>query len=854
MRTKYLLYSLFATATLTLASCDYNEDHFPGFDELTRPTDIGNDTLTFAASDYKAIANVKANIDLATSKDPEGETYLKALKAVGTNGYFTEDAPALWYMPAYLNQQYPYLDNNSKITIYYKEYVNLPEYLKDFNGITNYQLSTADYRSVWGESVSATYLTPSTVGQIPNILANAISNPKEGDMKLVNYVYSETEPSTGEGEIEEPITDIATIITSSVGTYTASGTIVGTYSRGFMLNDGTASILVYLNAPANYSVGDVVTITGTTSSYSGLYQFTQNSEITWIEHNKSFTYPTATTMNGAQMDAWTNNATVQYVSITGELSISNNYYNLLIDGAEHQGSISYPANGLVDAGLNGQEVTVTGYLIGYSNKYVNIMATSVVAAGTTSQYTPIGLIANASADTYQAKGTVVALYNRGFLLNDGTGSILVYLGSENGQKVGDVVTVEGSTSSHAGFMQFGNSAVVTTVSSSSFNYPAARVLSGTDMDAYLTAPYVAYITYEGTLSISGNYYNVEVDGAGTAIGSISYPLDGLVPSNLNGKKVIVTGYAIGVSSGKYVNTMATSVVEANTTNTKALLQTANISTRAAADVNASAVYRYNGSRWTTYSTKEAEIAVLQPKDYDLIGYSTIKYPGETLPIYLKQAYPYAKADDIVAVVYTNDDGNIVATEFIYDGATWTETTIAQDATIVFVKTNGDWVEAKVYYSSTLLNGESGGFTIQDIALDGLERVWSLEPSYGWKASGYLSSNKTTESWLVSPEIDLSKAIAPALKFDVCINFLKAKTVDDYFRVKISTDYSGDVTTATWDNLTIPEWPTGDSYDFMTIENIDLSTYVGQKIYLSFQYLSDTETAVTAEVKNLSIQE
>ena len=33
MRTKHLLYSLFATAALTVAGCDYNEDNFPGFDD-----------------------------------------------------------------------------------------------------------------------------------------------------------------------------------------------------------------------------------------------------------------------------------------------------------------------------------------------------------------------------------------------------------------------------------------------------------------------------------------------------------------------------------------------------------------------------------------------------------------------------------------------------------------------------------------------------------------------------------------------------------------------------------------------------------------------------------------------------
>ena len=277
-------------------------------------------------------------------------------------------------------------------------------------------------------------------------------------------------------------------------------------------------------------------------------------------------------------------------------------------------------------------------------------------------------------------------------------------------------------------------------------------------------------------------------------------------------------------------------------------------TRAAVTPNTSAVYRFNGSTWVTYSTDAAEIAVLQPSDYDQIGYSTIRYPEETLPIYLKQAYPYAGADDVVAVLYTNGDGAITATEFIYDGANWVVTTVAQRTSIVFLKTDGEWLEAKVYYSSTLLDGESGGFTTQDIALDGLTYVWSLDNAYGWKASGYSGGNKNTESWLVSPQIDLSKAVAPTLKFDVAINYLKAKTVDDYLTVNISTNYSGDATTAAWNKLEVKGWPAGDSWTFVTVENIDLSAYVGQKIYLAFHYKSDAESAVTAEIKELSIQE
>ena len=213
MRTKYLLYSLFATAALTVASCDYNEEHFPGFDELAQPTDVGNDTLYLASTDYGTIAGIAANKNIALSKDPTDSVFYKALEDVKDNEYFTENAQAAWYLPAYLNQLFPYYDDGSKATIYYKEYENLPGYLNDFSNIKNYNLDSDDYKAVWGDRVTANYLSPSTVGQIPAILSEANPDAKEGDMLLVNYAYSGTEPSIG-GSGEEPVEPTWTQITS----------------------------------------------------------------------------------------------------------------------------------------------------------------------------------------------------------------------------------------------------------------------------------------------------------------------------------------------------------------------------------------------------------------------------------------------------------------------------------------------------------------------------------------------------------------------------------------------------------------------------------------------------------------
>ena len=179
------------------------------------------------------------------------------------------------------------------------------------------------------------------------------------------------------------------------------------------------------------------------------------------------------------------------------------------------------------------------------------------------KYATIAEIIAAGAGEAATKGTVVATYARGFLMNDGTGSILVYLGSAPAVAAGDAVTVSGKTSSYGGLMQFAAGTSVEKTGTATVTHPTVTVMDGAAMDAFLTAPTIKYVEYTGTLTISGNYYNVAVEGTSKAIGSIQYPQDAIKANLATGSIVKVTGYTIGVSSSKYVNTMAVKVEVVN---------------------------------------------------------------------------------------------------------------------------------------------------------------------------------------------------------------------------------------------------------------------------------------------------
>ena len=162
---------------------------------------------------------------------------------------------------------------------------------------------------------------------------------------------------------------------------------------------------------------------------------------------------------------------------------------------------------------------------------------------------------------------VIATYAQGFLMTDSSNAVLlVYQGTgANIPAVGQVVNVSGTVSTYGGFLQFAKDGltVETTGETKTVTNPTPETMSGSALDAWLKSPSIKYVEYVGQLTISGNYYNVTIPGASTAIGSVQYPADAIKTTldGLSGKYIKVTGWLIGYSQSKYTNTMATAVVE-----------------------------------------------------------------------------------------------------------------------------------------------------------------------------------------------------------------------------------------------------------------------------------------------------
>lgn len=865
MNKKIILSALAIASVLT--ACD--DDYMKQFeDQDANITDVKNLTMTLENSDYSSIASNATNIAKALELDPENQTYVEMLKQVGTQYYFTDDIAGEDYIPAYLMAKYPNADQKSKFTVTYKKFKKTSSYLADFANISSYQLSGSDYEGVWGDKVKASFLTPQTLNRIPGILKENMSGAAEGTMCVVNYAYSDVEPSIGGGTVEEesPYTKISEVIANGAGVEsTIKAEVVGTYAKGILVSDGTGSILVYPNKVPNYSVGDSVIVTGTTSSYGGLLQYPNTSTITRSGKSESYKYPKAEEMDAATLNSWMKSPVVKYAKVSGKLKISGNYYNVEITGLNGQGSISYPMTGIVDPALNGKDVDINGYLIGVtgsSTKYANIMMTSICEKGGT-MLTPIGVLAASEAGEHKAEGVVIAKYARGFLISDGTGKMLVYNSKGYDVEEGDVVAVEGKTSLYSGLMQFNSPKVTKLERTAKVSQPVAQELTAADFTSYVTAPYYAYVTYTGKLSITTNdkgatYYNIAIDGT-SAQGSISFPLTGVVSPDLNGKTVTVTGYAFGQSSGKYLNTMITTIAEATPAKAK-------IAFRAGANVqpNASVLYRLEGTEWKAYTNDDVKVAVLSPKDYEELGSATVGDPANALPIYLAKKFPYLVDESMAVVVYAKSNDAMAAKEFSVSNGVWAPATNYTMETAVFVK-DGDEISANIstHFDNSLINDE-GGLKAQDTELTGdLTYIWKNN-NYGWVASAY--KNGTTlksESWLVTPAFNFLKAKHPVMTFDHACNKMAGYSSDEELKqlmkermkVFVSVNYTGDVKTCDWTELEIPGWPTGTDWNFAPSGIIDLSSVIGnKKVVIAFMYRSTEISAQSWEVQNLKVYE
>ena len=373
----------------------------------------------------------------------------------------------------------------------------------------------------------------------------------------------------GGGEDPDPETTTIGDITTA-GNYKTEGTVVARGKMAYIIADNTGAMMVY-HKDNERTVGEKISISGevTICNAQSTPQFSASATVEVLSSDNKWTY-NPTKMDGAAMDALLSASPVcKEIEFEGNLVVDGNYVNVTIPGASTAiGSVKYIDNSTISQ-LNGKDVVVKGYFVGTSSgKYVNVLPYSIEEAGGSTDpepdpdMTPIGEIT--TEGTYKTEGTVVARGKMAYIIADNTGAMMVYH-KDNERTVGEKISISGEVTLYdaQSTPQFSASAEVEVLSTgNSWSYNPVQK-DGAAMDALLSGtPVCTEIAFQGNLAVSGNYVNVTIPGASTAIGSVKY-IDNSTVAAYDGKDVIVKGYFVGTSSGKYVNVLPYSVEEAN---------------------------------------------------------------------------------------------------------------------------------------------------------------------------------------------------------------------------------------------------------------------------------------------------
>lgn len=257
----------------------------------------------------------------------------------------------------------------------------------------------------------------------------------------------------------------------------------------------------------------------------------------------------------------------------------------------------------------------------------------------------------------------------------------------------------------------------------------------------------------------------------------------------------------------------------------------------------------------TYTTgtvvvkKNAEVAFSETAAEAVIGEP---FTPPTLTKATTAAVTYASSSEKVATV----DAATGAVTILSAGTTQITATTAENdeyyagsAYYTLTVTAPVVTETGIPYEESFATG-IGSFVIENVELpEGLSYVWSYDKSYKYmKASGYYKKAYATESWLISPTINLVGETSANLSFEQIISNHFKGTQDEHATLWIKPE-GGDWE---WIEIGYPEFPEGKNFTDWGKEVVSLAKYLGKKILIGFKYTSTDEISGTWEIRNFTV--
>lgn len=404
-----------AALALTACSEDSWNNQLDGFEGGANMDQVETVSYTLTDGDYARIANNRFNKALAAKQH-----VADALKAVETNKYLSAEIPADQYIPNLLKDSlfaYYGLSDGSSINLTYRE-VNtaLPEKMKGMTGAATYEVTDADYQIVYGSTTDyATSFAPSwpAASNIPSLLADAYDDAESGQYVVVSYNTSDVDPNFGTPEPEFEYTSILGNNLSAGDDVEVKCQVMALCTRGMIVADKSGAILVYgSDFPADtYAIGDNLTISATLSNYKNCLQIGYSDATVKPEGKASAEYPAPVELDENYLVNANLNETpvcAVYGHMTGTVSVSGNYYNIILgDEAMARGSVYYADDATKAKLQDGAKVSLLGYFTQTSTSGDMVNANIVVvdvesAAAAKRRGAPRKIVTVPSTEVYQA--------------------------------------------------------------------------------------------------------------------------------------------------------------------------------------------------------------------------------------------------------------------------------------------------------------------------------------------------------------------------------------------------------------------------------------------------------------------
>ena len=380
----------------------------------------------------------------------------------------------------------------------------------------------------------------------------------------------------GPGAVEAPISTIAEVAAGNDGTvYRIRGTVTvisNTNYGNLYIQDETGTIYIYglFNAKGQYpkdaggwatfgvESGDVITVQGPRTLYNGTTLELVDATLISVEKSLIEVDPSAIELESAEAGTFT----VSVVSKANGMAVLPSAEWIRVtdiaagDGDAAVYTFAYDANTTTAARTATIQFKATN-----SSKSVTVTQPGIPPTGQ-SVTEIVALADNSGVETLES--VVVAMTTKGFVISDATTAIYVYDNGANPVELGDAVKVFATKTTYNGVPELATVTAVENLGKSSWSHPAVKNVTA---DALTYEASVAeYIQFTGTLKVSGNYLNVEIDGVdpGVKQGSIVSPVEELGAAAFDGQAITVTGYFNGLSGGgKYLNVIATKIEGAN---------------------------------------------------------------------------------------------------------------------------------------------------------------------------------------------------------------------------------------------------------------------------------------------------